>query len=152
MDDTIRHRVNAGTAAGKVMEGEAIVINAVNGRYYSLDEAACVAWVHLAGGSTLADVVAAIVARYEVEAAVACADVIALAQQLVDQDLLLVAEEAHEASAQRPVDESELPPAGGARAPYSTPELVTFKDMEDLLAFDPPLPVTEPHDWEWRGR
>jgi hypothetical protein len=150
MDDAMRHRVNAGTAAGKVMEGEAIVINAVTGRYYSLDEAACVAWVHLTGGSSLVDVVAAVVARYDVDPAVARADVVALAQQLVDEDLLLVAD--GRPAAQQPVDESELPPAGGERAPYATPELVTFKDMEDLLAFDPPLPVTEPHDWEWRGQ
>ncbi|MDX6718725.1 MAG: hypothetical protein QOJ63_979 [Solirubrobacteraceae bacterium] len=150
MDDAVRHRVNAGTAAGKVMEGEAIVINAVSGRYYSLDEAACVAWVHLAGGSTLADVVSAIVARYAVDSAVARADAVALAQQLADEDLLVLAD--GEAATQEPVDESELPPADGPRAPYATPELVTFKDMEDLLAFDPPLPVTEPHEWEWRGQ
>ena len=150
MDDATRHRINSGTAAGKVMEGEAIVINAVTGRYYSLDEAACVAWVHLAGGSSVGDVVAAIVVRYDVDAPVARDDVVALARQLVDEDLLLVAD--GEPAAPPPVDESELPPAGGSRAPYATPELVTFKDMEDLLAFDPPLPVTEPHDWEWRGR
>lgn len=150
MDDAVRHRLNAGTAAGKVMEGEAIVINAVNGRYYSLDEAACVAWVHLVGGNTLSDVVTAIVARYNVDAPVARADAVALAQQLVEEDLLLVAD--GEPATQEPVDESELPPADGRRAAYATPELVTFKDMEDLLAFDPPLPVTEPHDWEWRGQ
>jgi hypothetical protein len=145
MDDAARHRLNHGIAASKVMEGEAIVINAVNGRYYSLDEAGCVAWVHLADGTELAGVVSAIVGRYDAEPAVVRADVVALAQQLVGEDLLVVADAPMEAA-----DESVLPPAS-ARLPYVTPELVTFTDMEDLLAFDPPLPVTDPHEWEWRG-
>jgi hypothetical protein len=148
MEDSMRYRLNRGTAAGKVMEGEAIVINAVTGRYYSLDDAACVAWVYLAAGRPLSDVVAAIVGRYEVDAEVARTDVVALADRLVAEDLLVLAQDG---ATEDPVDESELPPDGGGLRPYSAPELVTFSDMEDLLAFDPPLPVAEPHDWEWRA-
>jgi hypothetical protein len=148
MDDGRRYRLNADSAAGKVIEGEAIVINAVTGRYYSLEDAACVAWVQLAAGSPVEDVVAAIVERYEVDPQVARADVVALAERLANEDLLIAADGA----APEPVDESLLPAAGGALRPYTTIELATFTDMEDLLAFDPPLPVTEPHDWEWRAR
>lgn len=144
----MRHRLNRGTAAGKVMDGEAIVINAVTGRYYSLDDAACVAWVHLAAGSRLTDVVAAIVERYDVDPEVARADVVALADQLLAEDLLVVSTDGAPAD---PVDESQLPPNGGGLRPYGAPEVVTFRDMEDLLAFDPPLPVVEPHEWEWRA-
>jgi hypothetical protein len=148
MEDGMRHRLNRGTAAGKVMDGEAIVINAVTGRYYSLDDAACVAWVHLAAGSRLTDVVAAIVERYDVDPEVARADVVALADQLLAEDLLVVSPDGAPAD---PVDESQLPPNGGGLRPYGAPEVVTFRDMEDLLAFDPPLPVVEPHEWEWRA-
>jgi hypothetical protein len=130
------------------MDGEAIVINAVTGRYYSLDDAACVAWVHLAAGSRLTDVVAAIVERYDVDPEVARADVVALADQLLAEDLLVVSTDGAPAD---PVDESQLPPNGGGLRPYGAPEVVTFRDMEDLLAFDPPLPVVEPHEWEWRA-
>lgn len=145
MNDSARHRLNAGTAAGKVIEGEAIVINVVTGRYYSLEDAGCVAWAHLAAGAPLGDTVAAVTARYDVSAERAHADVASLAERLVSEELLVaVAEEAHA----QPVDEAELPGAGSLR-PYTTPELFTFTDMEELLAFDPPLPVAAPQDLRW---
>jgi Coenzyme PQQ synthesis protein D (PqqD) len=147
MDDGAHYRLNQGTAAGKVMDGEAIVINAVTGRYYSLDDAACVAWVHLAAGAPLPSIVESIVTRYEVDPIVAESDLRALAQELVEQDLLVLGAPVVEAS----VDESELPDQGEGRRPYATPVVEAFTDMEELLAFDPPLPVAEQHDWEWRA-
>ena len=147
MDNGMRYRLNEGKAAGKVIDGEAIVINAVTGRYYSLDEASCVAWVHLAGGSSLAETLAAIVSRYEVADDAASSDLAALAERLVAEELLV---EAGSDNGSQLVDESGLPDAGGERRDYASLELLTFTDMEDLLAFDPPLPAVGPHEWEWR--
>jgi hypothetical protein len=146
MDDAKRYGVNQGKAAGKVIDGEAIIINAVTGRYYSLDESACVAWVHLAAGSAPSAAVAAILARYEVDEEVVRRDLEALVERLVAEDLLLEDPPGHNGTS---VDESGLHAPGGERRPYATMELVTFTDMEDLLAFDPPLPAVEPHEWEW---
>lgn len=147
MDDSARHELNQGTAAGKVVEGEAIVINAATGRYYSLDDAACVAWVHLSAGASVGETVAAILARYDAEAEAVRSDLVALIEALVAADLLV---EAPGDMAPEAVDESEVPEPGSSLA-YAPLELVTFSDMEDLLAFDPPLPVTEAHAWEWRA-
>ena len=146
MDNAKRYRLNEGKVAAKVIDGEAIVINAATGRYYSLDEAACVAWVHLAAGMGVAEAADEVTGRYEVDSDTALADVGSLAEQLVAEELLIESSTTGRGS----LDVSGLPEASEPPRPYVAPELVTFRDMEDLLAFDPPLPVAAPHEWEWR--
>ncbi len=49
-----RHALNGEVATAKVIDGEAIVINVVTGRYYSLEGPGALAWALLAAGATLA--------------------------------------------------------------------------------------------------
>ena len=132
-----RFRLNEGTATGKIIEGEALLINVVTGRYYSLADAGCVAWVHLSSGGSLEEAVAAIVDRYDVDAGAVSDDVRALVEELLAEELLVEAGSSHAVDAP---DEDSLPPRGATRRRYTGVELLTFRDMEDLLAFDPPLP------------
>ncbi len=146
---TRRFRLNHGTATGKVIDDEAILINVVTGRYYSLSDAGCVAWVYLSGGATVDEVVTQIADRFDADARTVADDVALLAQELLAQELL--EEVAPDEPAGRPADES-LPAPDGTRPAYPGLELLTFTDMEDLLSFDPPLPGVPEHvaqtpDW-----
>jgi Coenzyme PQQ synthesis protein D (PqqD) len=130
-----RFRLNDGTATGKVIDDEAILINVVTGRYYSLVDAGCVAWIQLSAGGSIPEAVTAVLERYDTDSQTVEAEVPVLVQELLDQGLLV------EASADRSISlPDELPPTDGARREYTGLALLTFTDMEDLLAFDPPLP------------
>lgn len=119
-----------------MIDGEAILINVVTGRYYSLPDAACVAWIRLTAGGSIPEVVATILERYDADPATVTAEVATLVDELVEQGLLAGAE-AEEVSGST----GELPEIDDPRAQYTGIRLLTFTDMEDLLAFDPPLPL-----------
>ncbi len=63
-----RYAVNSEVAVAKVIDGEAIVINVVTGRYYSLEGPSATAWQLLAGGATAEEAGAALAAAYDVDA------------------------------------------------------------------------------------
>jgi hypothetical protein len=128
-----RFRLNDGTATGKVIDDEAILINVVTGRYYSLVDAGCVAWIRLSTGGSIPEAVTAVLERYDADPQTVTADVPALVSELLDQGLLVEADESISSA-------DDLAPPGGTRLEYTGLELLTFTDMEDLLAFDPPLP------------
>jgi len=137
MTTNSHYRLNDATATGKVIEDEAVLINVVTGRYYSLTDASCVAWVVLSGGGSVDEASDAIAERYEVNGAAVREDVAALVAELVEEELLVLTE-----SGQSSDPRAALPPPGtnGTREAYRAVSLETFRDMEELLAFDPPLP------------
>jgi hypothetical protein len=142
-----RLRVNDAECAAKVLDGEAVIINLLNGTYYSLDSAGAMMWELAAGGGTIAEIVGGVTARYDVDAPRARSDAERLVGELVAERLLVPASGA---SRDAPVMAS---PNGGAagRLPYDAPMLTTYRDMADLLALDPPMPRLEDIVWEEPG-
>jgi Coenzyme PQQ synthesis protein D (PqqD) len=140
-----RHAINGEVATAKVIDGEAIVINVVTGRYYSLEGAGALAWTWLAAGATVAEAAAVLASRFGVDEAQARQDVAPLADELVADELLVRGD----GVAPGPPDPALADGDGVAavRGPYAPPKVVRFTDMEDLLAFDPPLPPTDAELW-----
>ncbi len=138
LPETTRFRFAAERAVAKVIDGDAIVIDTVTGRYYSLEGTAEVAWSLLTSSLTIGEVADALRARYETGDADVVGDVSRLAQELLDESLVV---EAPDAEASTP------PPSEEKADEYSAPTLTIFRDMEDLLAFDPPLPVADVSVW-----
>jgi hypothetical protein len=136
--ETARFRFASERSVAKVIDGDAIVIDTVTGRYYSLEGTAETAWSLITSSLSLAEVADALRARFETGDADVLGDVTRLAQELLDEHLIVEAPDAEAA----PPAASDEPPAG-----YTTPTLTVFKDMEDLLAFDPPLPVVDVGVW-----
>src|SRR5215510_11576973 len=77
--------------AAKVIDGEAIIINLANGIYYSMDKVGGLIWEMLAETHSLEEVTTALTARYDVSSEQAQADVERLAAELVQENLLLLA-------------------------------------------------------------
>jgi hypothetical protein len=140
LPDDVRFRFAAERAAAKIIDGDAIVIDTVTGRYYSLEGTAEAAWSLLTASLSLAEAARALAQRYEVSEAEALADLRTLADELLAENLLVPAPDA-----QAP----ELGARQAAPAPYTRPVLSVFRDMEDMLAFDPPLPQP---DAVWTAR
>lgn len=132
MSDDTRLTLNEDAAAAKVIDGEAMIINLQNGRYYSLDAVATLAWGLLSAGLTRR------------EAAARIAEDLAAEPEQVELDLQIFIDALR--SEQLVTDRANAPvqppvAAMPASTRYTAPELVVFTDMEELLAFDPPFPA-----------
>jgi hypothetical protein len=124
---------NTDEVASKVVDGEAILINLSNGMYYSMDTVGGYIWSLVADGHGLDAISAAVAQRYEIAEDQAKQDVDALAQQLLDEKVVIPADGGTPAG----LAEADKTPATDA---YTTPQLTKFDDMVDLFALDPPLP------------
>ena len=127
-----RFGVRSEEIAYKTLDGETIIINLVNGVYYSLPGVGSEVWELIATGRSLAEIAATLSARYGIASDVAAGDLVRLAEQLLRENLLDLAS--------RSDTPTELPPPAPAERPYQAPALQAYRDMADLLALDPPTP------------
>lgn len=130
--------------AAKVVDGEAVIINLANGVYYSMDKAGGLIWSLIDQARSLDAIADAVAAAYDVAPTQARADVGQLAAQLVAEDLVMAAGD-------------DVPAEGADPAPppqkllYETPKLNVYRDMEELLALDPPMPGLQETPWKDEG-
>ncbi len=134
-------RPNEQEVAAKVIDGEAIIINLGNGIYYSMDKVGGLIWEMLAGEHSLEEVTTTIIARYDVSCEQAQADVERLAAELLQENLLMVA---NDGGVSQNIAEQE----SQQKLPYETPALNIYRDMGDLLALDPPTPGLQDIVWK----
>lgn len=134
-----RFRPNEKEVAAKVLDGEAIIINLSNGIYYSMDKVGGVLWAMIAEGHSLEEILAAIVARYDVSPEQARADLERLAAELLQENVVLASDHAP------PPREHPEP---RQKLAYESPQLNIYRDMGDLLALDPPMPGLEEIPWK----
>lgn len=113
------------------MDGELVVINLQNGRYYASGGAGPAIWLLLERSVEVLDVAAAIATRYSLAPDVARTDVAAFVRKLELEALIVAA-----AAPDTPGD-SSFP--AGIDGDYVAPTLTTFDDMEQAFALDPPL-------------
>ena len=130
--------------AAKVMDGEAVIINLANGVYYSMDKAGGLIWSMIEQARSLDAIADAVAAAYDVPPVRAREDVEQLAAQLVAEDLVVAAGDEVPAEGADPAP----PPQ---KLPYETPKLNVYRDMEELLALDPPMPGLQETPWKDEG-
>ena len=136
-----RFRAREEEVAAKVMDGEAILINLSNGIYYSMDKAGGLVWEMVEARRRLEEMASCIVARYEVTAEQALADVERLMEELLQENLVV---EWEDGAAVIGVVE----PGSIKKLPYEAPKLNIYRDMGDLLALDPPTPGLQDLSWK----
>ncbi len=125
---------------GKVIDGEAIIINLATGMYYSADEVGAFIWTLLESGHNLAEVATQIAARYDVAEDRARADAEPVVLRLLREGLIR--------AAQREPDPAAAAADSDERRAYVQPSLEVHRDMKDLLALDPPMPALKRNPWE----
>jgi hypothetical protein len=126
---------------GKVIDGEAIIINLATGMYYSADEVGGLIWTLIDNGHSIDEAAAHVSAHYEIETDRARADIERIARLMVDEGLIKQTElqTAPVSAAVNPLPQ---------RRPYVAPSLEAHRDMKDLLALDPPMPALKRNPWE----
>ena len=143
---TDRLRPNEAEVAAKVMDGEAIMINLSNGMYYSMDQVGGLIWAMIDAGHRLDQIAATIAEQYEVEPSVARADLERLANELLEEKLVLVADGE---AALGPFEPGQPGATDGSKLAYMPPVLNAYRDLGALLALDPPMPGLK--DVPWAG-
>ena len=73
---------------GTTMDGETVLLDLSTGRYYTLNRLGSVIWEHCTGQRTMADIHRAICERFEVAPEQALDDLVALANELIQEGLL----------------------------------------------------------------
>lgn len=114
----------------QTLDGEAVVINLDNGRYYALNPCGSLVWNAIADGHSSAAVVRAFAPLSAADGAA----VERFVDTLVEQGLI------HETSA-APADSPPTPLSG--ITPFSEPRVEIYTDMERLLPLDPLHEVDE---------
>lgn len=127
--------------AGKVIDGEAIIMNLADGSYYSLEGSGALIWEGLQAGRTLRDILDLVTGRYEVAGERAEADLLRLTAELVTEGLLVPS------AVPNSPGQAPEPASGGTRGDYQTPAYEKYTDMADLLALDPPNPGFDETPW-----
>jgi hypothetical protein len=136
-----RFRLNADAVGAKVIDGEAIIVNVANGRYHSMDGSGAVVWQLMDAGRSIEEIVDALAQGYDVDPDRARTDVEQLSRELVDQDLMILNSDGDAPRTSLGVDSD-------GKLPYEAPELVTYTDIEELLALDPPMPLMGRDAWK----
>ena len=134
--------VNTDRATGDVIDGEAIIINLVTGVYYSMQGIGGDIWSMIDARRTVDSMAEEVVANYDVAPDDARRDLDAVLGQLMEEGLIQLCGNGKGTHAA---------PSGAARKPYQRPVLQVYRDMQDLLALDPPAPGMNQIAWNGRG-
>lgn len=142
LDDADRFALNRSEVAMQIIDGEAVAIDVVTGKYHGLGAVACGVVNLLSLGADLGQVRAVLEARYPEALDRIAADLRGLVHQLLDHRILVPAGSAP------PI--AELPAVFEGLA-YVPPELETYEDMAELMALDPPMPTVLDSPWNGEG-
>lgn len=140
MDTNSRLTLQTDNIASTIIDGEGVIINLSTGVYYSLTGSGLEAWTWIEQGHSLGAVAEAFASRYEIPLEQAEGDVRQLAEQMLKEGLVKIAD--------GPAGHTGIPHATDDKSRYQAPALEAYRDMEDLLALDPPMPGLRDVPWQ----
>lgn len=117
--------------AGKVIDGEAIIMNLTNGAYYSVAGVGAAIWQWIDEEQGMASILTRLTAAYPDSAAAIPSGLDDFVSRLLEEGLV------QEGSSGYP---SPADPSLQLSASWDTPTLQKYTEMADLLALDPPMP------------
>ena len=117
----MRYELGSDRVVGKVIDGEAIVINLDTGYYYSLEHTGAAIWSHLSEGGSVQTLQVELATRYpEAKGAPAMAE--ALLSELVEAGLL------------RPTETDDTAPDVDWPDTFTDPVLIAYDDAAEMVA------------------
>jgi len=128
-----RFAVSVPDVVHELVDGELVIVNLKNGKYFSLDGAGADCWQLLITASPLAVVIESLAQAYAVPGEQIEAHFLTLVDQLLREELIVPAEASHLEAA------SAAPPPSLVGGEFVPPELKIYTDMEELLLVDPVL-------------
>ena len=134
--------INRAAILSERFGNEVVAINNNNGNYYSLNGISADIWALLESGASLQTIIEQVENRYASENDQIASSVTEFVDELLKQELVVVAEAAASPEGARlPVPQQPLP--------FDTPRLEVYSDMQDLLLLDP---IHEVDETGWPNR
>jgi hypothetical protein len=133
---------NLRRAAAEVIDGEAIIIDLESGVYYSMPGIGGEIWTMIAARRSIDSMLEEILATYDVAADRALGHLEEVVGRLLAEGLVQVS---------GTEDSARVVARDAPRRPYTPPKLDAYRDMEDLLALDPPAPGMNQIFWNDGG-
>lgn len=130
------YRISAERVAHETVDGEVVILDRLNGSYFSLTGAGADAWALFAEPRTPELVADALARHYDADAATVRAAILALTDELVSEELLVAGD------GNVPVPEGHGQGMLAPR-PFTAPHLEKFTDLKDILLLDPIHDVDE---------
>lgn len=127
----MQYRINAPHVIAETMAGETIIVHLSTGCYFNLAGAGAEIWDSVTANETAEETVARLETTYDAAPGAIEAGVRRLLDELLAEELLVVADGDASARATLP------PPAAGERKPFPEPSLSKFTDMQDIILLDP---------------
>lgn len=133
MNELDRLAPNTDEVVAKTLEGEVIIINLTTGAYYSTAGVGAAIWQAIERRQSEPEIVSHLLRAYEVTEDTARADVARLLREFREEDLIV----------DMPGDTAVILPetTPEVRQSYEAPVIDIYRDMRDMLALDPPMPV-----------
>ena len=137
--------VNGPNVIHETIEGEAVIINLMSGRYYSLQGTAAEIWDLIGEGATVSVIVAAMAGRYAAAGVDMQDVVISFLGRLREEELIRV-EPASEPVGREIAPAKSITASPAQSSGFELPALQVYTDLEDLLLLDP---IHEVDDEGW---
>jgi hypothetical protein len=133
-----RYRSNTPRFVDETIDGEALIMDMVQGNYYSAIGSSAFAWNAVATGVSTTDVASMLAARYGVTEQDAQRDVDAFVSDLMERSILVETTDAPAAPITREALDALVP-----QVEYTPPAIELFDDLADLILLDPVHDVTD---------
>jgi hypothetical protein len=128
--------INSQDIVHECLDGEVVIVNLKNGRYYSLTDTATTVWLEIDAGRSSQQIENTLRERFRDEQDQIPATFAHFLRQLAVEGLVNLSPDDS-----TPAEPSR--PPGADAAPYVAPTLSTHVDMEGLLLLDPVHDVSE---------
>ena len=129
-------RVRSAQVMSEVLDGEAVIIDLMSGRYHGASGVGATVWGAISAGCSMEDILNEVARSHTAVPADDADQIRRFIDQLVAAGLVV---EEDEGQASPLIDETPAP----ATTPWSTPVLESHDDLQDLLLLDPVHEVTE---------
>lgn len=146
-----RYAVRAEEVAAKTFDDEVVVVHLGTCTYYSASGSGADAWKWVEEGRRIADVAAAMAARWRIDPGRAREDVERFVSHLLEEGLIVSGNGVEAGPVLSAAASTGPASAPAAEKEYAPPELHVYRDMADLLALDPPLPELDRPAWRAAG-
>jgi hypothetical protein len=133
-----RYRANGPRFVDETVDGEALIMDMVQGAYFTCQGPAAVAWDALKRGSDPSEITAMLSSRYEVSSTDVESDVAGFVAELLREEMLVVRDDSSPPDL-RPSLDGTAAPAG----PYEAMSLERYTDLADLILLDPVHDVSD---------
>ena len=132
------YKVASPQITSEIIEGEVMIINLENGRYYNMEAVGAEVWQAVVEGNSLQNILNRIQSRFEGEEKTIRISVETFLKEMQEEGLI-----SFEEISEGTTNPSKITNLSQIKSPFSTPVLNKFTDMQELLLLDPIHEVDE---------